>query len=172
MRWVCAHRILHVLIRPYKPTDAPATLEIFTRAVHETAADNYTAAQLAAWAPSDRDAGAWAQKRMQAETLVAVDDGSTRVIGFTDIDATGYIDMMFVHPEWVRRGVATALLNDVVARALARSIPTLTTHASLTARPFFESHGFVVTEQRVSVLRGVALTNFAMQRVLRPTTAP
>ncbi|MFT2816137.1 GNAT family N-acetyltransferase [Leifsonia sp. A12D58] len=161
-----------MLIRLYEPTDARATLEIFTRAVHETAAGNYTAAQLAAWAPSDRDAGAWAQKRMQAETLVAVDDGSSRVIGFTDLDATGYIDMMFVHPDWARRGVATALLDEVVDRSLARGIQTLTTHASLTARPFFAAHGFVVTEQREPVLRGVALTNFAMLRVLRPTTAP
>ncbi|MNW68344.1 putative N-acetyltransferase YafP [compost metagenome] len=42
----------------------------------------------------------------------------------------------------------------------------LTTYASLTARPFFEKHGFVVVEERQPVLRGVSLTNFRMRKPL------
>ena len=158
-----------MLIRPYEPTDARATLDVFTRAVHETAARDYTATQVAAWAPLEADDEAWAEKRLLAETIVAVDDdvqGHASVIGFTDLDASGYITMMFVHPDWTRRGVASALLDEIGARATARGIRTLSTHASLTARPFFEAHGFVVTERRRPVIRGLALTNFAMQRML------
>lgn len=158
-----------MLIRPYEPTDARATLEVFTRAVHETARNDYTAEQLAAWAPPGLDLTRWARKREEPDTVVAVDDDGA-VIGFTDLDATGYINMMFVHPEWVRRGVATTLLNEVIARAHARGIRRLSTHASVTARPFFEAQGFVVIEQREPVLRGVALTNFAMQRLLHHGT--
>ena len=44
----------------------------------------------------------------------------------------------------------------------------LSTHASLTARPFFEAHGFAVVVEQHPVLRGVALTNFVMRRDLGP----
>lgn len=137
---------------------------MFTRAVHETARSDYTAEQLDAWAPADLDLAAWASKRDAADTRVAEIDG--RIVGFIDLDEAGYIDMLFVLPDYRRQGVATTLLKDVLVTATERGLHELTTHASLTARPFFEAHGFVVTAERHPVVRGIALTNFAMRRVL------
>ena len=54
----------------------------------------------------------------------------------------------------------------ILETARDRSITELSTHGSLTARPFFEKHGFVVLEQRHPVRAGVALTNFSMRRTL------
>lgn len=148
-------------IRPYESTDARATRDVFLRAVRVTASTDYTPAQLAAWAPSDVDLDAWAVKRGSAGTVVAtVND---RVVGFTDCDDDGYIDMMFVDPDVARRGVASALLEHLRARAISRGVLALTTHASVTARAFFEAHGFTVTATRRPVVRGVQLTNFAMR---------
>ena len=82
------------------------------------------------------------------------------------MDERGYIDMMFVDPAVTRRGVATALLGRVPEIAREQGADELTTYASLTARPFFEKHGFVVVEEREPVLRGISLTNFSMRRAL------
>ena len=38
-------------LRPYRPADCPALLELFRQSVHRAAAGEYTPAQLAAWAP-------------------------------------------------------------------------------------------------------------------------
>ena len=62
--------------------------------------------------------------------------------------------------------MATALLGWAVSTARELGAAELSTHASLTARPFFEAHGFVVVVEQHPVLRGVALTNFVMRRAL------
>ncbi len=80
------------------------------------------------------------------------------------MDREGYIDMLFVHPSHGRCGVATVLLNWVLEEAARSGAPSLTTHASITARPFFEANDFVVVEERHPITRGVILQNYAMHR--------
>lgn len=53
--------------------------------------------------------------------------------------------MLFVEPEYTRRGVASALLKPLI-----KSESELTVDASITAKPFFERYGFqTVKQQRV-----------------------
>ncbi len=148
-------------LREYTGADAEATLGVFFRAIRETAAADYSPEQVAAWASDDLDLDAWAASRAAAHTHVAVIDG--RVVGFTDLDDNGHIDMMFVDPDFGRQGVATTLLAATMTRARQRGLVALTTHASLTAKPFFEQHGFLVTEERHFVHGGVETMNFAMR---------
>ena len=83
-----------------------------------------------------------------------------KIIGFGDIDKTGYLDRLYVHKDYQRRGVAAAICDG-----LERAVPgKIITHASITARPFFEKRGYkVVREQRVE-RRGVLLVNFIMEK--------
>lgn len=151
-------------LRDYTPDDAAATLAVFLRAIRVTAARDYTPEQVAAWAPPDLDPAAWAARRAASRTVVAVRDGA--VVGFTDVDAAGYVDMMFVDPGATRQGVASALLDWAVRTATALGATELTTHASITARPFFAARGFEVVAEQHPVLRGVRLTNYRMRRPL------
>ena len=86
-----------------------------------------------------------------------------RVVGFTDLDDDGYVDMLFVDPNFGRQGVATSMLAATIALARQRRTVALTTYASLTAKLLFERHGFVVTEERHFLSRDVELTNVAMR---------
>ncbi len=101
---------------------------------------------------------------MVGNTAVASIEGV--VVGFADVDHEGYIDMLFVHPSSGRRGVAAALLAWIETEAARLGATSLLTHASITARPFFGSNGFVVVEERQPIIRGVALQNYAMRRSL------
>ena len=80
--------------------------------------------------------------------------------GFGDIDGSGYLDRLYVHRRHQGKGVATALcdrLEQVCAGVIS-------THASITAKPFFEKRGYrVIREQQVE-RQGVALTNFVMEK--------
>ena len=147
-------------IRPFAAADALSTLKVYQRSIRTTAAADYSSEQIAAWAPSDADTDAWLERRAQLNTVVAVVDD--HVVGFTDVSASGYIDMMFFDPAFGRRGVVTALLLWASSEAERLGSSLLTTHGSVTARPFFEAHGFVVNEERHPVLRGVVMTNYAM----------
>lgn len=152
-------------IRPFTAADAGATLEVFRRAIRGIAAADYSSEQIAAWAADDIDLDAWAESRDRLDTAVAVIDGV--LVGFTDVDAAGYIDMLYVDPVFGRRGVATALLDWVTAEAERLGSDTLRTHASITARPFFEAQGFAVDEERHPIVRGVVMTNYTMSRTIR-----
>ena len=95
-------------LREYTDSDAEATLTVFLRAIRETAAGDYSPDQVAAWAAEHGDLAAWAASRAAAHTQVAIIDG--RVVGFTDLDDDGYVDMLFVDPDFGRQGVATSML--------------------------------------------------------------
>jgi putative acetyltransferase len=155
-----------ILVRPYRAQDHEATLTCFVEAVRTTAAAHYNAQQRAAWAPDAIDGVEWAGRRAAARTLVAEIGGS--VVGFTDLDAAGYIDMLFVHPEAGRRGVGTALLGEVLRLAAGEKLSRLSANVSMTARPVFERAQFrVVADQRVT-RNGATFTNYRMVLPLGP----
>jgi putative acetyltransferase len=93
------------------------------------------------------------------------------VAGFTDVDDSGYIDMLFVDPDFGRRGVASALLAHVIALSRARGLPASTTFASLTSRQVIERLGFVATGQRYFGEGDRAAKTYAMRCALDDNTA-
>ncbi len=156
-------------IRHYDTGDGAATLRVFRRAVHTTAAKDYSQAQIEAWCPSNIDLADWERKRADRNTVVA--DSRGTVLGFTDLDQNGYIDMMFVDPAASRRGIATRLLQWATEQAVKSGTEVLRTNASITARPFFLAAGFVDDEEQLVVVRGVAMSNHAMSKPLEQTVA-
>lgn len=153
-------------IPPYRDTHAAAaTLEVFIAAITITAAHDYSVEQQSAWAqPENRELVRWNQRMCERQSLVAVQDDE--VIGFSDVNADGYIDMMFVSPEHARQGVATALLEAVFEHARTLGAQRLWANVSITARPFFETHGFNVEVEQHPMIGGVRMTNFRMSRAL------
>ncbi|MBK8461936.1 MAG: GNAT family N-acetyltransferase [Nigerium sp.] len=154
-----------IQVRGYTQADAASTLRVFREAVTITGAQRYTSEQTAAWAgPLDDDLPAWHASRASRPTIVAVADGE--VIGFSDVNAEGYLHMLFVSPRFGRRGVATRLLAEVESRACAAGVGSLTVSASLLVRPLLERHGFVVESELAPQINGVTLTSFAMRKTL------
>ena len=147
-----------MLIREYRPGDCRTLAELFYRTVHQVNARDYTQAQLEAWAPGDVDLAGWNRSFLDHYSLIAVAEGI--IVGFGDISPAGYLDRLYVHADHQREGVASAICG-----ALEGAVPgTVTTHASITAKPFFEKRGYrAVREQQVE-RRGVLLTNFVMER--------
>jgi putative acetyltransferase len=155
-----------VVIRPYEHSDAAATLAVFISAVTETASADYTPEQVQAWAqPEHREVGTWHAAMLARSSIVATVGGE--LAGFSDVSPDGYVDMMFVSPPHQRRGVARQLLAHVEAHAHSEGIPALSADVSITARPFFERHGFTVEAEQHPVKAGVELTNYKIRKVLR-----
>lgn len=90
-----------------------------------------------------------------ADGRTRVADVEGRVVGFaTTSDAPGALELddLFVDPDSMRRGVARALVADIVELARRRSIPLITVTANEHALAFYEQVGFVVV--------GMAQTQF------------
>lgn len=145
-----------MIIRKYQPSDCEKLAELFYNTVHTVNAKDYTQEQLNMWATGEIDLDKWNQSLQEHYSVVAVENDV--IVGFGDIDSTGYLDRLFVHADHQNRGIATAICNQ-----LEQIIPeNITTHASITAKPFFEKRGYqVVKEQQVNQ-QGIFLVNYKM----------
>ena len=115
-------------------------MEIYTASIRSLAASYYSPEQIAAWAPVPPDAARWQERLSHLHTIVAECDGG--LAGFASYTHDGYLNFLFTHPTFARRGVATRLYQRVELALRTVSAPRVTTHASLAARPFFDRHGF------------------------------
>ena len=145
-------------LREYRPEDLGEMAALFYDTVHTVNARDYTDEQLDAWATGQVDEAAWDSSFRAHFTLVAVEEG--RIVGFGDMDESGYLDRLYVHRDRQGEGIASALCD-----ALESRIPGgIETHASITARPFFEGRGYRVVRAQQVERRGVLLTNFVMKK--------
>lgn len=152
-------------IRRYQAEDAAATLKIFTRAITRAAVADYSPEQVQAWAlPGKRDTAEWHIAMFKRNSFVATANGE--VVGFSDVDDCGYMDMLFVDPEHQRQGVGRALLEEAERLARGFHARSLSAGVSITARPFFEGQGFIVEQRQELVKQGVKLVNFRMRKTL------
>ena len=77
------------------------------------------------------------------------------------MDETGYLDRLYVHKDYQGQGVASAICDELERFAAGK---TITTHASITAKPFFQHRGYRVVHKQEVIRRGVVLTNFVMKK--------
>ena len=151
--------------RPYESTDLPGVIETYTASIRSLAAPYYTPEQIAAWAPVPPDATRWQERLAHLHTIIAESDGI--LAGFASYTLDGYLDFLFTHPAFARRGVASSLYHRVESALDAVSTPRVTTLASLAARPFFNRHGFQLDSEECVECRGAYLRRFAMHKQLR-----
>ena len=152
-----------IAVRPFRPDDIPALFELFHGTVHRVNSRDYTSEQLRAWSPGEMNAARWATL---ADRYAVVAECEGRVAGFADLEPDGHIDRFFTHADFQGRGVGAVMMAAVLSEAGRRDVPRLFAEVSVTARPFFERHGFVVLAEQQVVVRGVALTNYRMERRL------
>lgn len=149
-----------MIIRKYQPGDFEEIAELFYQTVHTVNAKDYTKEQLAVWATGSVDEGAWRKSFLEHETVVAV-DGDT-ILGFGDLDAEqGYLDRLYIHKDYQGMGIATAIC-DALEKYIGKG--SITTHASITARPFFEKRGYQVMKEQQVERQGIHLTNYVMEK--------
>ena len=145
-----------MLIREYRPSDCRELAELFYNTVHTVNAEDYTKEQLDAWATGQVDLKKWNQSLQEHFSIVAIDNSI--IAGFGDIDKTGCLDRLFIHPRYQRKGIATAICNQLESSVQENIV----TYASVTARPFFEKRGYKVVKEQQVERQGIFLTNFVM----------
>ena len=148
-----------MIIRKYETKDCPALAELFYDTVHSVNAKDYSEEQRNAWATGEIDFDKWNTSFLSHFTVVAVENNT--IVGFGDIDRDGYLDRLYVHKDYQRKGIASAICN-----CLEKACPSdkITTHASITAKPFFLNRGFDVLKEQQVIRNGIALTNYAMEK--------
>ncbi len=145
-------------LRRYRAEDCEKLAKLFYDTVHTVNARDYTKEQLDAWATGTVDLESWNASFLCHTTVIAEMDGT--LAGFGDITEDGYLDRLFVHKDFQGQGVATAICDELERKVRG----SITTHASITARPFFAHRGYAVIKEQQVERRGVLLTNFVMEK--------
>ncbi len=122
--------------------------------------------QMDVWATGSIDLAAWNKSFLAHTSFVAV-DGET-IAEFGDIDSSGYLDRLYVHKDYQGIGIATALCEKLEASVESAIV---TTHASITAGPFFEHRGYVVKKEQQVERQEILLTNYVMEKQQKNTTS-
>ena len=157
-------------IRSYRQEDLASLVALFRASVRTIARRDYTDAQVRAWAPDLIDQDSFALRYARKSTWIA--ECERRVAGFSDIEPDGHIDMLYVHPDFHRRGIARALLGHLEKIAQNAGLERLYTEASTTARPVFERQGFHVLASQTVTVRGESMTNYRMEKRLGSPPRP
>lgn len=146
-------------LRNYKPEDCKYLAELFYDTVHFVNVKDYTVEQLNVWATGSVDLEKWNEEFLEHYTIVAVCD--ERIVGFGDMAKTGYLDRLYVHKDYQKQGVATAICDELEVMVDAEKYVT---HASITAKPFLEKRGYKVIKEQQVERQGVLLTNYIMEK--------
>ena len=150
-------------IRNYTEADCDEMTDLFFNTVHSINKSDYSTQQLNAWATGNIDKIKWHNSFLEHYTIVAEING--QIVGFGDLD-NSYLDRLYVHKDYQHQGIASAITDSLEQYARQTHHIEITTHASITAKPFFEKRGYHTLKEQQVERNGVLLTNFVMKKQL------
>lgn len=149
-------------IRKYRPDDSEEKVDLHLKTIREVNSEDYSQEQIEAWTSFDEGQHVPEEK---IERWVAEEDG--KLVGFSDYRFDeGTITGVYVHPDYLRNGIGSKLLEKILEDARNRGLEELTAEASVTAKEFYQSHGFEVVKRTVHETSGEELEAFLMEKNL------
>ena len=148
--------------REYKNTDLHAVMDLFYVTVHEVNKNDQSEEQLDAIAPKDANEYHWEKSLEKNHTIVVEEDD--KLIAFGNIGKTGYLDRLYVHPDYLRKGIASKLVEELEEYAKKHGSHVINVTSSITSKAFFESKGYAVIEEQINERRGERLLRYLMEK--------
>ena len=152
-------------IHPLTELDIPEMRELFRTTVLTVNSKDYTKEEVEDWTSCGDSVAHWKNLLAKNDYVGAI-DGQGKIIGFSSMNAEGYLHSMFVHKDQQGKGVATLLLSEVEKIARKYDVHKINVEASITARPFFEKHGYKVVKEQKAKANRLWLTNYVMEKAL------
>ncbi len=164
---------------PYSAGYAPSVSRIFHEAIGQIDDGLYTPEQKSAWSPKPRSAYHWHKRLTRSRAWLVVDEAiieASRPIccGFINVEthfkSRGYIDSLYVRPDYQHLGIAHRLYLALEQWSLGQEYPNLTVDASLLSKHLFLTHGFTVQHRSYQEKSGQVFMGFLMSKTLKGLT--
>ena len=139
-------------------------VKLITQTVHTVCKNDYTKEELDAWAPENFDIRKFRNNLIACLNLAAFEKG--RLVGFISMERSGYINRLYTHKDFLRCGIATALLERAEVWAKEKGIYELSLDSSKTAEGFYLNRGFKKSGVSVMNHRNVVFRNTIMKKVV------
>lgn len=152
---------LDIRIRPARPDDGKQIGRMIYDTVRAINRKDYSEPQVEAWAPDPYIFSTY------DESYAYVAELKGEIVGFGNFTSEGCLHRFYIHKDFQGQGIGSRLLEALEARALSIGLTEMTTEASITAKAFFLSKGWVIKMQNTKIFREVSFINFKMYKILR-----
>ena len=152
-------------IRSMKIGEFNTVAKLIYDSVHTLCVNEYTPEQLDAWVPQNMYMPAFKSSLWRCYAIVALNENK-EIIGFMSTERDGYINRLYTRPDYVKCGVATALLNNTEQWALRRGIKRFLLESSKSAEGFYIKNGFEKIGEIKSVKNSLEFTSAKMKKEL------
>lgn len=149
-------------IRKATVDDLEEILQLFTDTIMTINASDYTSSQLNAWLSGALNAEGWKNRISEQHFIVA--ENERQITGFASVSSQGYVDLMFVHKDFQKLGIARQLMANIQTFAVENSLPEIWSDVSITAVPFFIKSGFLVDYRYEKSFGGSNFRNTIMRK--------
>lgn len=134
--------------------------QLFTDTVKFVCKADYDDKQIEVWTASIENKERW--NDIITNQMVIVAQHKNKITGFCTLYKGNYIDLLYVHKEFQRQGIANKLYTYIEKAAKQQAQNKLTADVSKTAKPFFQKMGFTVLAEQKVIIRGIELINYKM----------
>ena len=160
---------------PYQADYAQSVSQIFHEAIHAIDDECYCAAHKAAWSAKPRSAYHWHKRLTRSKAWLVIDTRSMHYglpvcCGFINIEmgfhSRGYIDSLYVHPEYQGKGVAKSLYQALELWSREQGYKELSVDASRLSKSLFLAYGFKVNHRSYQEKLGQVIMGYLMSKSL------
>ncbi len=149
-------------LRQARLEDLADLQQLCIESIRQNCQHDYSPAQISVWVETVKQKERWLAALDQQYFLMAEKDD--RLVGFGSLAHTDYLDFLYVHPGYLRQGIADRLYQALEKKAQQLGSTHLYAEVSKTAQPFFEKQGFRIVRENRKILQGVEITNFRMSK--------
>lgn len=153
-------------IKIYRATkqDVGIITLLFRDTIQNINSKDYPADEIDDWSSWWTEHDKW-QERIEEQYFIKamIDD---KIVGFSSLAADGYLDFMFTHKDYQRHGVAGTLIKKIERKAKEQGNDKIYSDVSITAKGFFERHGYIVEKQQFKKSRNKELINYRMTKTI------
>lgn len=151
-------------IKIYRATkqDVGIITQLFRDTIQNINSKDYPVDEIDDWSSWWTDHDKWQERIEEQYFIKAMIDNNT--VGFSSLATDGYLDLLFTHKDYQRHGVAGNLIKKIERKAKEQGNDLIYSDVSITAKVFFEKHGYVVEKQQFKKSRDKELINFRMTK--------
>ena len=151
-------------IRKFRASDSAAVARLHRDTIRNINSKDYPPEQVAVWAK--RSTARRMKKSLKdRQRYVAIE--KNRIVGFGDYKKDGEMSGLYIHKDYIGKGAGSKLLNKMETEAAKRGIREFHTISTITARNFYEKHGYHVVEKSKHRIKNQELTVYKMRKTLK-----
>ncbi len=152
--------LIQLTFRQATLQDLPELKRLFAETILETCKNEYTQGERIVWSNAIYKTEKWKIAVLEEYFIVAEYD--EQIVGFSSLKGKDYLNLMYIHKEFTRHGIASLLYKKIKAKSLEFGAKQLTSDVSKTARPFFEKMGFKVIQENKNIIEDQVVINYKM----------